>query len=50
MLVARGEACLVVGQMGEVGQEVQRSKYKTNQSWDVRYSMVTIVSNIVMFT
>ena len=30
------------------GQKVQTSSYKINKSWDVMYSVVTIVNNTVL--
>ena len=35
--------------MGEGSQKVQTSSYKVNKSWDVIYSMVTIVNNTVLY-
>ena len=40
---------LGVGKMGEGSQKVQTSSYKVNKSWDVIYSMVTIVNNTVLY-
>ena len=36
-----------VGKMGKGGQKVQTSSYKRNKSWDVMYSMVTIVNTVL---
>ena len=33
--------------MGEGGQKVQTSSYQIHKSWDVTYSVVTLVDNIV---
>ena len=35
--------------MGEGGQKVQTSSYKMNISWDVKFSMVTIVNNTAVY-
>ena len=40
--------CEMVGEMGEGGQKVQNSSFEIDKSWDVMYSMVTIVSNTVL--
>lgn len=34
--------------MGEGGQKIRISSYKIKKSWNVTYSMVTIVSNTVL--
>lgn len=38
------------GGEGEIGEERCNSSYKLNKSWDVMYSKVTIVNNIVLST
>ena len=35
-----------VGETDEGGQEVQNFSYKISKSWDIMYTMVTIVNNI----
>lgn len=35
--------------MREGGQKVQNSSYKVNMSWDVKFSMVTVVNNTVVY-
>ena len=35
--------------MGEGGQRIQTSSYKTNTFWDVMYSMATMVNNTVLY-
>ena len=37
-----------MGEMGEGGQKEQTSSDKINKSWDVIYSMMTIVNNPVL--
>ena len=41
-----------VSEMGEGGQEVQTSSYKINKSWDIRYSIMTIINNpmVIIYT
>lgn len=38
-----------VDEMGEGGQKVQTPSYKTDKSWDVMHSMVTVVNNTVLY-
>ena len=48
LVVARGRGWRV-GKVGEGCQKVQTSRYKINKSWDVMYSMVTIVNTAVWY-
>ena len=48
LVAARGDGGSRVGKMGEGGQEVQNFRYRINKSWDVMYSVVNIVNNIVL--
>lgn len=36
-----------VGELDEGGQKVSTSSYKVNKTWEVRYTMMTIVNSIV---
>ena len=38
-----------VEEMGKGGQKVQTFNYKINKLWDVRYSLVDIVNNAVLY-
>lgn len=48
LLVARGEEEQGVGEMGERYRNAQISGFKVNKSWDVMYSVVTLLNNTVL--
>ena len=48
-MVARGEGW-GMGKMAKDGKKIQTSRYKINKSWDIMYSMVSKVNNIVLYT
>ena len=39
-----------MGELGEGCQKVQNSRYKVNEYWDIMYSIVTIISNALLYT
>lgn len=48
LVVVWGRQGAGVGNTSEQSQKVQISSYKMSKSWDVRYSIVTIVNNPVL--
>ena len=47
LVVITGGQGTGMGEMGEGGQKVQTSSYTINESWELMYSIMTIVNDIV---